>query len=338
MLCAALLAFAAGVAAEPRSNAVIAELDAESLKSASRSLMAKGRAARAAGDHRTALEAFSQAHAMMNVPTTLYEVAVTEADLGELLSAKRSLEELERMPRTANEPAAFARAREAAVEFRARLNARIPKLELSFEGADAGAPIDVSVDGKQVNVNGTSAELELDPGEHRIEAWAGIRNVSERVVLRDAEVRKVQIKFRSEAPARAVVRPAVISTPKPSAQMATPAASTTHTTVMYALGASAIAGLGLGTVFAFVGRNRELKLISTCAPNCSSADVDGVRGYYTVANISFAVGAASALGALGVLVFRPFDGSKTPQRERDLIRVRVAPELAGGGVYAEGQF
>jgi hypothetical protein len=97
----------------------------ESQKEAARNLMAEGRELREQRDLAGALSRFQMADAIMGVPTTGYEVAATQAELGQLEEARVTLRKLLSREAAPDEPAPFKLARGKAAELDAELAARL---------------------------------------------------------------------------------------------------------------------------------------------------------------------------------------------------------------------
>ena len=116
-------------------------------KEQARQLMASGRAQRNASDLQAALRSFSAADAIMHVPTTLYEVAATQAALGQLLAARETLKALARLDATPDEPEAFTHARHAGYELSTNVEQRIPAIDVSIQGDLSDTGSSLSVDG-----------------------------------------------------------------------------------------------------------------------------------------------------------------------------------------------
>ena len=89
-----------------------------------RELMAEGRRLHERGDLKGALGRFSAADAIMNVPTTTFEVAATQAELGKLIEARESLLRLLGTHQGPADPEPFNEARAKALVLSQQLVAR----------------------------------------------------------------------------------------------------------------------------------------------------------------------------------------------------------------------
>src|SRR5262245_47883460 len=97
-------------------------------KEAARGLMSEGDKAFERKDFNSALQAYSAAHAIMNVTSTGLAVARAEVQLGKLVDAQATAQSVTQLPVTGREPTALARARAEAARLVDSLEARIPSL------------------------------------------------------------------------------------------------------------------------------------------------------------------------------------------------------------------
>src|SRR5687767_3133797 len=104
----------------PAAAAVLAVLLATSLlqaqpsaaqKETARGLMAEARELREHGDLQSALSRFSAADSIMGVPTTGFEMAATQAELGKLVEARETLRRVLTLPQSPDDPEPFNAAR-----------------------------------------------------------------------------------------------------------------------------------------------------------------------------------------------------------------------------------
>ncbi len=314
--CAALLLTTTSVAhAEPD----------DASRQRARELMAEGRAARVAQQEQRALESFAAADAIMRAPTTTLEVARSQAALGLLVEAQRTARSIEVVSPDEREPPAFARAREAAATLVQELTGRIPTLTVTFTDAEAGYAARVTVDGVEVPTAVLLSGYRLNPGSHRVAASSGGQTASRDVVLAEGGSREVQLQLSSVVaaePARSLPPPA----PRREAGISSG---------VYALGGVALVSLGAGTALLLLAQSSKSELEATCAPGCSKARVDDVSQRYTAANVSFAVGAAAAAGAV---VWLLLDREGAARRDRAAWSLDVLPASRGAGLDLHGRF
>jgi tetratricopeptide (TPR) repeat protein len=315
----------------------------EQSRAAARDLMAQGRAERAKGDLQAALASFSKAHELMGVPTTLYEVAATQADLGQLVLAYDSLRDLEEA-QSPNEPAAFERARKASRALLQTLETKLPVLYVSFDGFVDGESIDLTIDGKQVPLDTYKTTVRLDPGDHVISARTRSAKAEETISLAESEKRELLLELRPERlePAQQrLTRKQPGDRPHAEAGTSEKAGSAqkSPSLLLPIAGGVALLGVTTGTVFALMGRSNEKALRDKCAPRCLDSSVQKVESMYTTANIGFGVGAAAAVSAVVIFALQATSSEKPAAWSRRKLSVDVASLAGGGGLFrAEGQF
>lgn len=301
-----------------------AQGDANADKDRARELMAQGREARAAGREQDALQSFTDADAIMHVPTTTLEVARSQVALGQLVEAQKTLRLVDVLSPDEREPAAFAKAREAALQLDLELSRRIPVLRVTFTDAEEGYAARVTIDGVEVSAAALLSGYRLNPGSHRLEAHTEAREASRDLVLAEQEIQEVRLQLLTR------------STPVQSAPAPAPTREKHGVSAgVYALSGVALAGVATGTTFALLAGKRHRELRSSCAPRCSQSAADEVSQRYTIANVSFAVSAAAAAGAV---VWYLLDRDSEPERERAAWSVGVAPTPGGGAFDVQGRF
>jgi len=326
--CAALLLCA--------SSALAAEPDATD-KETARTLMAQGREARDRDDLKTALSRFVAADAIMHVPTTTLEVAKSQAALGQLVEARDTLHRILRDASTPDEPAPFARAREAATALDQELLQRIPTLRVILSGAREGSPR-VQVDGERVPDLALASGYRLNPGGHRVVADTENAHAEQRIQLGEAEAQELTLELVPNGSPKSGAGGTKQDTPN------APTGSTSRVPIVpVMLGGVSLAALGAGVSFGLVGRSRKHELQQTCSPNCTSAAVGRVRTMYTFANVSFSVSIAAAASAFVWYALspssteRPASARAAPLKLQDF-RLEVATVPTGLGLGLRASF
>lgn len=142
----------------------------------------------------------------------------------------------------------------------------------------------VEMDGAPVDW--TSAAIRVDPGVHTF------------VVKNDGDVtveRRVQLAEGSTTPVDVQLTP-VLAEPPHDTQ---PHHGKSKPLLVGAAGASvvAVAGFALFAGFGEAGLSEQSDLRGSCAPRCTSSQVDPVSAKFAVANVSLIVGIAATLGA-----------------------------------------
>src|SRR5882724_11625185 len=103
-------------------------------KETARGLMAEARELRDRGDLAGALKRFSAADSIMGVPTTGFEVAATQAQLGQLVEARETLRHVLAIAPGADDPEPFNEARSKARALDQQLLARLGALRFDVSG------------------------------------------------------------------------------------------------------------------------------------------------------------------------------------------------------------
>jgi len=156
-------------------------------KETARGLMAEGRELRERGDLNGALTRFSAADSLMGVPTTGFEVASTQAQLGRLVEAHETLRHLLAVAPSPDDPEPFNEARSKARSLDQQLSARIGGLRFSVSGVGEDETLEVTVDGELVPKVLLSLPWRVNPGAHVIVARAGARQVKREVVVAEGQ-------------------------------------------------------------------------------------------------------------------------------------------------------
>jgi hypothetical protein len=189
---------------------------------------------------------------------------------------------------------------------------------------------EVRVDGKQVTefqiqVDGTvvgdpSKALKVNPGRHvvRVEV-AQFEPKEETVVLPEGQRMRL-VPFQFDSPKPEAMAETVESAPPPAPQVMerpTPVA-------VYPLLGVGVLGLGAFGVLSFLGKSEQSDLEEGCSPRCTNADLDSMKSYYLIGDISAGVGAAALIGAGIVYLARPSEPALDTAAS-----VRIGPTSAG---------
>lgn len=310
-------------------------------KQAARELMAKGRAEREAGNLTGALASFSQAHAIMHVPTTLLETARSQVALGQWLEALALVRQLHAPPAQPDEPAPFARARTEAEELGRKLEMRMPTLHLDLSGSPQPEATSVLIDDAP-RADCTQA-CWVNPGKHVVVARARTAKAEEQISAAEGETLRLELVFSPDLP-----DPRQMQQAGEQAEPATVAERSGSRTIplsVWVLGGVAVAGVGAGTVFGLSAIDQRDELRDACAPHCSADRVDGVRRKALAANLSFGLGAVAAAAAVATYLFLPAAAAPAPAARGNagagpLKRLRVwgAPLPAGGYAALQADF
>ena len=189
------------------------------------------------------------------------------------------------------------------VRWLAEVDERMPTLVIAAKGSNGRDVLaDITLDGKPLAAASVGRDVQLDPGRHTIAASAsGYESKTETVVVREREKgRRVELVL--------VAHSAVdTSAPAPATGRSIPALSGI-------LGAVAVAGgAGFG-YFWWRGMDEVRTLRESCAPHCTSEQIDEAREPLTIARVSLGIGIAAAVGAVVVYLVQPRSTPATTTR------------------------
>jgi hypothetical protein len=320
----------AHAASPPRANAD----GTPSKTQLARDLMKRASQLRAAHDFAGALHAFRAADDIMHVPTTGFEVARAEVQLGQLVLAHNTLEQVRMIPAPSDEPQAFKDAREYARLLEEEIRPRIPKIRLHVDaggGHGSGDSVAVSVDGERNRLAAFDIPYEIDPGRHTLAARAADGTTAiQDVIVREGEERDVVLALASGAPAPPPsIAPEPVP-PQPTAKSGHPLAWIAFATA----GAAAVAGAITGIESFSHEHSAAARCAGNQCPPSTYADLDAAHGFATASTISFVVaGAAAALGVVALLTTHDRAPTVAPPAAR-----RASPWVGFGAAGLGGAF
>jgi hypothetical protein len=314
-------------------------------KETARGLMAEGRELRERGDLNGALTRFSAADSLMGVPTTGFEVASTQAQLGRLVEARETLRHVLSIALSPDDPEPFNEARSKARSLDQQLSARIGGLRFSVSGVAADETLELTVDGETVPKALLSLPLRVNPGAHVIVARAGGRQVKRELVVAEAQTVGVNLEFQNDAKPIPAVEPVA----EPAASKATPSpsplADTSPTPAGRGLPMLAYVGGGVGLAGVLVGSVTGISAIShkndakkacvngSCPPSTWS-DLDSAHSMATISTVGFIVGAIGVVVGAGAVLL---DGEEPSPTQRAFV---VSPDVdrQGARLTIAGRF
>lgn len=135
-----------------------------------RGFMIEGDRLRDARDLLGALQQYQAAHALMHVPTTGLAVAEVLTQLGQLVEAQTAVQEVIGLPVAKSEPAAFLKAREAALVLATTLSDRVCTLYTHVQ--PAAAQYNLEIDGVALPDAAVTVPVKLNPGPHTLRVRA----------------------------------------------------------------------------------------------------------------------------------------------------------------------
>jgi len=169
--------------------------------------------------------------------------------------------------------------------------------EIRLDGKEA-FDAKLSVDGKPI-VDRAHA-LKVNPGRHTVRVeLSGFEPREQDLVLPEGQrMRLISVEFATKAPPVAPAAAADVAPPPKATVRPTPV-------VVYPLLTLGIAGLGSFGAFSLLGKSEQNDLEKTCAPNCSSAELEPMKRWYLIGDISGGVGAAALVATAIVYFSRP---------------------------------
>ncbi len=262
-------------------------------------------------DFQGAYDKFYLAEQLAHSPVFQLYLARCKARLGELLAARAQYDQVIAEPLPDGAPSTWSQAQQDAKEERDAL--AIPKLRVTVRPTEAAVTIDGTPRGA------TDGPLvDVDPGEHRVEAILGDRRAHQVVVVAAGDPPTAVELVLPEAPAA--------TTPVPTEGTPGPL---WPGIVLTSVGA---VGLGVGAVFGGLALSLDADLEEPCGPerqcpNERADDLDRLRAYETGSTVSIVAGGLLATTGIVLLAWRPGG---------DEARVTTAVGL--DGIYLKGRF
>jgi hypothetical protein len=312
-------------------------------KETARGLMAEGRELRDQGDLQGALMRFSAADSLMRVPTTGYEMAAAQADLGKLVEARETLRRVLALPQGPDEPEPFAEARAKARALDQRLQSRIGALHFVVTGVRAGEKLTLSVDGESVPVAALGMPFRVNPGKHVVLAQVDSREARVDVDALESRTVKVELPLAEGAarPAPTVVALDEQEPPKPSeAPVADGSAAKSGggiPALAYVAGGVGAAGLVVGGVAGVLALSHKNAAAKGCVngecPRSTWNDLDSAHSLATVSTVGFIVGAVGIAVGVSSLLLR-----EEPRPHRSALQVAPSVGPREASLSVSGRF
>jgi hypothetical protein len=317
-----------------------------------RTLLISGREKLKSGNVKGALADFTQAHAIMHVPTTGLDLGKAQVASGLLLEARATLLETAKMPAKPKEPPAFARARQDAKFLAEALKARLGTVTVNIKGVPPGKKVALSVDGVEVSDAVRSVPFLANPGVRTIAASYGGSKADKQVELTEGGNQLIEftliptntvaaggeVDLDTGAAASAGGAPKGSTPPPPESEPTPygaeapspapapePAKKSTNPLVYAGLAATGL-GIGVGTITGLSAISTYSKVEPRCVkglcPPATHSDIDNGVTMATVSTVAFIFAGVGA----GVTVYGLLSPRKTPKATAG---VRVIPTPAG---------
>ncbi|HLK40864.1 MAG TPA: hypothetical protein VKU41_29120 [Polyangiaceae bacterium] len=169
--------------------------------------------------------------------------------------------------------------------------------------------VDLVLDGSATTQRPPTRAIELPPGQHVVRCERrGFVPWEAHVELGEGERdHAIDCELTEVAPGPAIVRrapsPFTAPLPAPAAPRGEPSSAVPW--IVWPLAGLGVAGFGSFAAFGASGTSDQNTLKHTCAPYCSSSQVDPIATKFMVANVSLAVGALAAGAAVLVVLLQP---------------------------------
>jgi hypothetical protein len=350
-LVAALLSFAPGRAvAQSRDPAAAQALFDEAKKLSS------------AGRYAEACEKLAESNRLDPGIGTQFHLADCQEKSGKIASAWANFLEVASLARASGqsdrEKAALARA--------AKLESRLPRVQVDVPEASRVSGLEVRRDGLAVGSAQWGTPVPADPGEHDIVATApGKLPFAKKIKIELGKTAKLEIPLLETDPTPgaepAGAAAAAASTTAPPAATEPASSSTPPTSdrgtdeggpnpLVYALAGVGVVGIGVGTVFGLMASSKNEDSKGECRENdpnrCTQAGVelrDEALANGNVATVAFIVGGAALAGA-GIWFLVDSGGAEksSAARRREVpeggLSAGVGPTRGGAALYLRGGF
>ena len=265
-----------------------------------RNLMDDGDKKRDSGDLKAALASYTQADALMKVPTTGIEVAKTQIALNMFLEARETLNRVSKSAPKPGEPAPFTAARKEADKLNNDLAPRIPSVVVVPVNTDPGQPATITVDGEEIPPAAATVPRKVNPGAHVAIVKSGTleKKVDFTIAEKENKTVNVDVKDQPKPPPPPPPPPE----PKPSGM------SPAKIMMFGGFGLAAV-GIGVGAVTGIMSISKTGDIKDDCngdkCPTSRKDDIDSAKSLGNISTIAFIVGGVGAgVGVVGLVLSR----------------------------------
>jgi hypothetical protein len=303
-------------------------------KELARDLMQKGRDARTAHDNKVALESFKAADDIMHVPTTGFEVARSQVDLGLLVEAHETLLRVMHIAERPDDSQAFRDARGYAKVLDDEIVPRIPQIKIRIEGPPADRVTSVAVDGVGLPLGAMLVPYKINAGHHVVVAKTSAAEGRAEIDVQERETKDVVVRIVDTATPTPV--PTGVTSAPPPVPEEPPTTRTGPGTIGWIGFGVAGAGVLVGAVTGVISLSDKGSLDSQCnGTRCPPSAYDTLHGANTLATVSTISFIVAGIGAgVGVTSWLLRRGGSQPATTG----VRVSPWIGAGSAGAYGTF
>jgi hypothetical protein len=321
----AALAFIAAVSAASQARA---SDPSEADRERARDLMDEGYELKEKGDHPAALQRFTDADALMHVPTTTIAVGLEQLAMGNLVEAEATLLAIVGSPLQPREPEPFTKARVLAQKTLAELEPRIPALNIAVVGSSEEAVVDV--DGVVLAESVRARPVKVNPGHHVVAAVAGTARARLEIDVAEGEAKPVSLTLIAPASlTEPPVQPAIVTQPNSVRRVL-------FWSGVGLAGAGVIAGTITGVLSLSATSEAKGHCVGNQCPPETWSEIDRGRAMATVSTVSFVV---AGVGAAAACVSYAFPATVNVGRSAAQARpVQIEGWIGAGSAGVRGRF
>jgi hypothetical protein len=300
----------------------------------------KGIAAFQEGKWLEAYARFSEANALSPSPVFVLYMGRSLRNAGRLIEARAKLRAMVDKPIAAGAPSSWHQAQTDARAEVQQLDGNIPTVVVLVNGAGASAP-SLTLDDAPAPVG---RPMPVDPGDHRLLARAGSREVAKTIQVKEAARLEVTLDLQAEGSG------ASSSVERPSTATGAAASADRRGSALPGIVALAVGGaaLGVGAVTGVLALSRAGDAKDRCPDDqCPYVDKSSIesdrsaaKDIATVSTVAFLVGGVAAATGVVLLVVRPGGGAQlAPRGQARATSAKVTSvQLTPGGAVVRGAF
>ena len=276
-------------------------------------LFDEGLAAMRAGDFEQACPKFERSYRLDPVPGALFTLAECEAAWGKTATALEHYRQFITLltSLTPEERERHDERRQVAFEKMTVLHGLVPRITIVIP-SDAPPDMTVERDGRLVDPMSYGVATAVDPGTHRVTAVSGQHRWEQRVLVRERDNARVDVRFPSAAPAPVMASP-----------------SRERSGWAYVAAGTSLAGFGVGAVTGILAVREKQTIDDECVDRLCTAEgkraVNDGQRFATISTVGFGVGLIAGVGAV---VLWPDSSSEQPPTR--------SPQPVAGPVFSAG--
>lgn len=192
------------------SNAAHAQTESEvERRTNARALFDKGDELQKQGNYAQAIEKYEAARKQFDAPTIVLRVAQCQANMGKLIEAAETYRTVIKWATTPQDPPQFRQSKVQAEAELPQVEAKIPRITLQIKPAASG--LQIQFDGQSLDPAMIGVVRPLNPGPHRVVAFAPGYATGERsVILKERESITLTLELTPAPPTNAPLPPPAV--------------------------------------------------------------------------------------------------------------------------------